>query len=163
MLYGTTLIVNAAPQDVFSAIHEYKLRRRPDQFFSLLFLERLVKMEFRVLTGHTLGLGAIFDWRFSALGVTLLAFQEQIVEWVPDKTVAYQAVSGWSMHFKVDLDGDNSETHVSVQLDISTGNPVVDRLFRPFFEWGLRQAVRNLIAKGLREIRLEDQVTASAS
>lgn len=39
MLYQAAFTVQADPEDVFAAMHEYKLRQHPSEFFSLLGLE----------------------------------------------------------------------------------------------------------------------------
>jgi len=81
MRYTTKLLVKANPQEVFEALHQYKRDRKPNEFFSWLFLGTIVKMNFHVLTENVVGLGAIDDWKFKLFGYPIFAFQEKIVEW----------------------------------------------------------------------------------
>lgn len=152
MLYQATFTVQTAPEDVFAATHEYKLRQRPAEFFSFLSLEKLVKMEFRVLTPHALGLGATYDWTFRVLGTPILVFQEKIIDWVDGRTTSYRAVSGWNMTFRIDVEAEDGGSRVTEQIDISTGIPFTDRLFRGFIEWGLKRVGKKLVERGLKAI-----------
>src|SRR5574341_1138471 len=154
MQYSATFLVKAKPGDVFAAIHEYKVRRQPDDFFAWRFLRALINTDFQVLTVHTLGLGAIYDWKFRILGLPVFAFQEKVVEWVEGRTVAYGAISGWEMFFRVDVEPHNGSTRVTELIDFSTGSRLFDRLCRPFFEWGLRKVGQGLVRRGLK-VRLE--------
>lgn len=104
-------------------------------------------MDFRVVTGHTLGVGAMYDWKIWVLGVPILKFEEQVVEWQAAQSVAYQAISGWKMYFRVDLDPLNENTLVTVTIDFSLGWLVLDTLFRPFIEWGLNRVCRQGLHK----------------
>lgn len=88
-------------------------------FPARFFPARLARWRFRVLTQHTLGPGAIYDWKIWLLGIPILAFQEQVVEWQPGRRVAYQAISGWEMSFQIDLEPHGQDTSVIVDLDIS--------------------------------------------
>lgn len=152
MLYQTTFTINAEPKDVFAAIHEYKLRQRPREFFSFLGLEKLVTMEFHVLTPHAIGPGATYDWTFRLLGVPVLAFQERIVDWIEGKTAAYRAISGWDMYFRVDVMAEAGGTRVVEQIDISVGTELIGRMLQGFIEWGLRRVGQRLIEGGLKAI-----------
>lgn len=152
MKYETTFLIKARPNDVFMAIHEYKLKRTPNEFFSWLFMGTLVKMDFRVLTRHPLGMGAIYDWKFKVLGIPFLAFQEKVVEWVEGRTVAYRAIAGWDMFFRLDVEPEEDSTRVRETINFSTGSAFFDQLLRPFIEWGLHEVGRVLVARGLDEV-----------
>lgn len=81
----------ASPEDVFAAFHNYKIHRDPANFFP----SKLVRWRFQVLSENALGIGATYDWKIWLLGVPVLAFQEKVVEWQEDKSVAYRAIQGW--------------------------------------------------------------------
>jgi polyketide cyclase/dehydrase/lipid transport protein len=151
MRYTTELLVNAQPQEVFDALHQYKRERNPNAFFSWLFLGTIVKMDFRVLTENVVGLGATYDWKFRLFGYPIFAFQEQIVEWEEGKTVSYQAISGWNMLFRVHVEPHHGQTLATIQIDFSLGMKVLNRLFRFFIEWGLHKVSKRSIDRGLRK------------
>ena len=153
MKYTTMLLVNAQPQEVFDALHQYKRERDPNTFFSWLFLGTIVKMDFRVLTEHVVGLGATYDWTFRLFGHPIFAFRERIVEWEEGKTVTYQAISGWNMLFRVQVEPHQDQTLATIQIDFSLGAKVLDRVFRFFIEWGLRRVSKHAIERGLRKSR----------
>lgn len=143
MRYTTQLEAQAGPEEIFDAFHRYKTSEDPSRFFP----SRLSRMDFHVVTKHTLGVGAIYDWRIWALGIPVLKFREQVVEWEAAKAVAYKAISGWEMYFRVDLKPKMESTLVTVAIDFSLGVLFLDRLFRPFIEWGLNRVCR----RGLRK------------
>ncbi len=150
MKYQTQFLAWATPDAVFDATHQYKLERNPGRFFP----SRLVGWRFRVLTNQTLGPGAIYDWKIWLLKIPILAFQEQVTVWQPGRRVAYQAKSGWEMSFQIDLEPRGEDTLVAVSLDISLGHPLVDRLCRPFVEWGLEIVCRRgLNREGIQTTR----------
>lgn len=149
MNYQTELLVDAEPKDVFASLHQYKLTRRPDDYFFGPLVRRLARMEFEVLTPHTLGLGATYKWKIRLLGFTVLQFQEQIVEWIEGKCVAYRALTGWDMTFRSDLEPMDGATLARVKIDFTFGSPFLDRMLRPAVQTGLRIVCKGLIRRGI--------------
>ncbi len=143
MKFETEIIAEARPEDVFAAFHQYKVSRNPSRFFP----SKLVKWHFDVLTDHTLGSGAIYEWKIWLLRIPVLHFKERVVEWQEGKSVAYEAISGWKMHFRVDLEPEGEYTLVKVSIDFSLGVQLLDRLLRPFIEWGLGRVCRSGLGK----------------
>lgn len=144
----TTFKAHSQPETVFAAFHQYKIKRRPGSFFH----SRLVKWRFHVLTDHTLGLGAVYDWKIWLFGIPILAFKEQVVEWREGECVAYRAIWGWEMDFRIDLQPDGEATRVTVDTDLALPGPeFLNRLLRPAYEWGLRSVCRRGLHKeGIR-------------
>ncbi|MFQ5419486.1 MAG: hypothetical protein ACE5FD_00860 [Anaerolineae bacterium] len=135
----TEFIADAAAPELFDTFHHYKISRNPAQFFPA----KLVKWEFRVLTEHTLGIGAQYDWKIWLLGIPVLAFQEQVVAWEAGKRVAYRAISGWQMDFCIDLEPAGTGTQIKVVTDLSLpGFPALNRLLRPLYNRGLALVCR---------------------
>ncbi len=144
MKLSTTFNAIASPETVFTALHHYKINRDPASFFP----SRLVKWRFQVLSENTLGVGATYDWKIWLLGIPMLAFQEQVVEWQEGKSVAYRAIQGWEMDFRVDLVPVGEGTRVDVNTDLSLPGPeFLNRLLRPAYEWGFQMVCR----RGLRK------------
>lgn len=134
----------ARPEMVFEALHQYKIHRDPASFFP----SKLVKWRFRVLSENTLGMGATYDWKIWLLGIPVLAFQEQAVEWQAGKSVAYRAIQGWEMDFRVDLQPDGKGTQVKVDTDLTLPGPAfTHRLLRPVYEWGLQKVCMDGLKK----------------
>lgn len=147
MNFKTEFISEAEPQAVFAALHQYKVSQNPARFFP----SRLVRWHFEVLTSHTLGQGATYEWKIWLLGFPVLAFTEQVVAWQDGRLVVYEAISGWDMRFRVDLAPDEGGTLVKVAIDFSLGVRFLDWLLRPFIEWGLGRVVRSGLGKeGIR-------------
>lgn len=143
MKYGITMKVDAPPKQVFAATHHYKKTRRPSE---LIGDSKLVKTDFRVLTRNTLGLGAVYSWKFSIFGVRILEFKERIVEWQEDRLVAYQAISGWKMLFRLELIPTREGTFLKIEIHLSpTGISFLDLLLRPVVQWGLTNSVKRLV------------------
>jgi len=90
MNYATEFWAFAGREDVFSAFHQYKISGDPQRFFP----SRLVRWNFWVLTDNAIGIGATYDWRIELLGIPILDFREQVVEWRDGERVTYRAVSG---------------------------------------------------------------------
>lgn len=151
MRYTTKLLVNARPQEVFDALHQYKRERDPNTFFSWFFLGTIVKMDFHVLTENVVGEGATYDWTFRLFGHPIFAFQEQIVEWQEGKSVSYQAISGWNMLFRVQVEPHHDQTLATIQIDFSLGAKLLDLVFRFFIEWCLYRVSKRSIERGLRK------------
>ncbi|MBE0448285.1 MAG: hypothetical protein IBX64_09355, partial [Actinobacteria bacterium] len=149
MRYKTEFIFNARPEEIFDAIHRYKVERNPNKYFLGNFTKLFIDMDFKVLTTETLGLGATYGWNIKVFGIPTLKFTERIVEWQKGRTVAYEAVSGWKMFFRIDLESVGEATLVKVQLDYSTGSRFFDRLPRLLVVSGLKRASQNLIKRGL--------------
>ncbi len=143
MNYVTELKALAGPEEVFSTLYQYKIVGDPRRFFP----SKLVKWNFQVLTDNPIGLGATYDWRIFLLRIPVLAFTEQVVEWQDGRSVAYQAISGWTMYFRVCLEPDGESTRVKVEIDFSVGNLLIDRMLRPFVEWGLEKVCRHGLTK----------------
>ncbi len=153
MLYQTEFDVNADPGEVFDALHQYKRERNPNRFFLSPFLQKVVDMRFQVLTPHAVGLGATYSWKVLVLGVTLLQFEEQVVAWEPVSLATYQAVRGWEMSFRTILVKLRASTRVRVELEMSFGNGLLDRLMRPLVKFGLGRVCQALIGRGIRRRR----------
>jgi hypothetical protein len=147
MKLTTTFIALEKPEIVFSAFHQYKRRKNPASFFPSLF----VKWQFRVLSENTLGIGATYDWKIRLLGFPMLVFQEKVVEWQEGESVAYRAIQGWEMDFRVDLQPDGEGTLVSVYTDLALPGPAfIHSLLRPAYEWGLQKVcMRGLRKEGI--------------
>jgi hypothetical protein len=65
--------------------------------------------------------------------------------------VAYKAISGWKMYFRVNLEPAADCTLVAVTIEFSLGSKVLDRLLRLLVEWGLGRVCRNGLQKeGIR-------------
>ena len=107
----------------------------------------MVKWRFEVLSDHVLGLDAVYDWKIWLLGIPVLDFKEKVVEWEAGKGVAYRAISGWEMCFRIVLNADDGSTRVRICIDLSLGNRLLEKSLRPFIEWGLDKACR----RGLRK------------
>jgi hypothetical protein len=153
MLYQTEFEVKADPGEVFDALHQYKRERNPNQFFLSPFLQRVVNMQFQVLTPHAVRLGAIYSWKVLVLGVALLQFEEEVVAWEPASLAAYKAMRGWEMSFRTILVKLRASTRARVELEMSIGNGLFDRLLRPLVEFGLRRVCEALIRRGIRRRR----------
>lgn len=144
MKLSTSFLTDAAAVEVFDALHRYKISRDPKRFFP----SRLVQWHFRVLTDHALGLGAVYDWKIWLLGIPVLAFQEQVVEWEEGKCVAYRAISGWEMDFHIDLKADGESTRVEVDTDLALPGPdFIHSLLRPAYELGLKRVCQSGLRK----------------
>jgi len=140
----TTFTAQEKPESVFSAFHQYKLRRNPASFF----LSLIAKWQFQMLSENALGIGPTYDWKIWLLGFPLLAFQEKVVKWREGKSVAYQAVEGWEMDFRVDLQPEGEVTRVTVDTDLALpGSDFLNNLLRPLYEQGLRMVCRNGLSK----------------
>lgn len=61
----------------------------------------------------------------------------------------HRAVSAWKMVFRTELEPANGWTTVHTWIELSTGFPLLDRLAKPFFEWGLRREAAAMLARGL--------------
>lgn len=145
MRYMIEARVNADPNAVFAAIHQYKVSRRPGDLFGDALPPKIVKIDFAVLSDNTLGPGAVYDWEFRLLGLPILKFQEQVVEWIEGKSVAYQAITGWEMTFRTRLEPVSGGTHVKAEIDFSPfGIAFLDWLFTPIVKWGLRRVYKRL-------------------
>lgn len=143
MKLTTTFIALEKPEIIFSAFHQYKLRRNPASFFPSLF----VKWHFQVLSENTLGIGATYDWKIWLLGFPVLAFQEKVVEWKEGEAVAYRAIQGWEMDFRVDLQPEGEGSRVTIDTDLALPGPdFLNDVLRPVYEQGLQKVCR----KGLR-------------
>lgn len=139
MKLTTTFIALEKPEIVFSAFHQYKLRLNPASFFPSLF----VKWQFRVLSENTLGIGATYDWKIWVLGFPVLAFQEKVVEWKEGEAVAYRAIQGWEMEFRVDLQPESEGTRVTIDTDLVLPGPdFLNNVLRPVYEQGLQMVCR---------------------
>lgn len=147
MKLKTTFTALENPGIVFSAFHQYKLKRNPAGFFPSLF----VKFQFRVLSENTLGIGATYDWKIWLLGFPVLAFQEKVVEWQEGESVTYHAIQGWEMDFRINLRPDSEGTQVKVGTDLALPGPAfTHRLLRPAYEWGLQKVcMRGLKKEGI--------------
>lgn len=129
----------ASPETVFASFHQYKIKRDPGSFFP----SKLVKWQFRVLSENTLGLGATYDWKIWLLGIPVLTFQEQVVEWQAGECVAYRAIQGWEMDFRIDLQPAGNATRVDVEADLALPGPdFIHSLLRPVYERGLQSVCR---------------------
>ena len=134
----------ANPETVFAALHQYKINRDPASFFP----SKLVKWRFQVLSENTLGVGATYAWKIWLLGSPVLAFQEQVVAWQAGKSVAYRAIQGWEMDFRVDLVPAEGGTQVDVHTDLCLPGPeFLNRLLLPVYEWGLQKVCRKGLGK----------------
>lgn len=149
MRYATQFLIQAAPTKVFAALHRYKIARRPNDFFMGKVLGRIANMGFEVITDHTLGLGATYAWDIRLLGIPVLQFQEQVVEWQEGKCVAYQAVKGWKMFFRAELEPQNDGTRAKFEIVFSFGITMIDLILRPIVEMMLRTVCRGLVKRGL--------------
>lgn len=148
MRLSTSFKANASPETVFAAFHQYKIKRDPASFFP----SKLVKWRFRVLSKNSLGVGATYDWKIWLLGVPMLAFQESVVEWQEGRSVAYRAIQGWQMDFRIELEPDGEKTRVGVNSDLSLPGPeFLNRMLRPVYEWGLQIVCR----KGLGKMKIQ--------
>lgn len=144
MKLRTTFVALDKPEIVFSAFHQYKLRRNPASFFPSPF----IKWQFRVVSENTLGIGATYAWRIWLLGFPVLAFQEKVVEWQEGESVAYRAIQGWKMDFRVNLQPDGDGTQVKVDTDLALPGPAfTHRLLRPAYEWGLQKVCMHGLKK----------------
>ena len=156
MRYTTEFKVKAPQNKVFAALHQYKINRRPSDLFGDVLPPGIVKIDFSVLTENTLGLGAVYDWKFRILGIPILRFQEKIIEWTEGKSVSYQAISGWKMFFRTELEHRPEGTLIKTQIDFSLfGIAIFDRLFAPIVRWGLSRVYKRL-EKTLESIALLD-------
>ncbi|MFQ6089603.1 MAG: hypothetical protein ACE5K0_11990 [Candidatus Methanofastidiosia archaeon] len=145
MRYETEFKVNAKPKEVFTTLHRYKINRRPSELFGGVLPPWLVKIDFQVLTDHTLGLGAVYYWKFKILGISILRFKEKVIEWKEGKSVAYQAISGWEMLFQIELERLTMGTLIKTQIDFSPiGFKFFDWLFSPIVKWGLNRVYKRL-------------------
>jgi hypothetical protein len=145
MIYKVESKIKAEPKEVFDALHQYKKERKPGQLFNSVLPPWLVKINFRVLTDNVVGLGATYDWEFKIFGITILKFKEKIIEWEEPKVVAYQAVFGWEMFFKTELEPVNGYTIIKTQIDFSPFRfAFLDWLFTPVVEWGLKKVNKQL-------------------
>ncbi len=105
----------------------------------------IVSIDFKVLTEHALGLGAAYAWRFWVLGIPVLKFQEQVVEWTEGKSVSYQATSGWKMSFRTELTPATEDTALKTEITFSLfGIGLLDELFGPIVRWRLGRVYKRL-------------------
>jgi len=149
--YETTFKIGRNSEEVSAALHQYKINRRPADLFGSVLPSWLVKMDFQVLTNNTLGLGAIYDWKFRVLGVPVLKFKEEVIEWQEGKSVAYQAISGWRMFFRTELEPVSEGTLIKTEIDFSPLRfAFADRLFGPIVKWGLNKVYKRM-KKSLEE------------
>lgn len=149
MHYATRFLVPAEPAEVFAAIHRYKHERNPGAYFLGPLFSRVVHMGFQVVSPNAVGLGATYDWRITLFGLSVLQFREQVVEWVPARAVGYQAVRGWNMTFRTELEPAGEGTLVCISIDCSTGFALLDRIAKPVVEIGLRLVSGGMIRRGL--------------
>jgi len=147
MKYATEIIMKVSPANVFAALHQYKVNRKPSSLFGAVLPAGIVKIDFKVLTDNTLGLGAIYEWKFRFLGITVLKFREKIIEWTEGISVSYQAISGWKMFFRTELEPITEGTCLKTQIEFSPfGNTILDQMFAPVVRWGLNK-VNNRLKK----------------
>jgi len=145
MRYKTEFKIKANLKEVFAALHQYKIDRRPGELFGTVLPSWLVKIDFRVLTSNTLGLGAVYNWKFKILGIPILKFKEKVVEWKEGKSVAYQAISGWKMFFRTELEPSTEGTLIKTEIDFSPmGFVIFDWLFSPVVKWGLNKVYKRM-------------------
>lgn len=149
MKLTTTFSALASPDTIFDAFHQYKIHRDPGSFFP----SKLVKWRFQVLSKNTLGVGATYSWKIWLLGIPVLAFQEQVVEWQEGESVAYRAIQGWEMDFRIQLRPTDGGTQVCVSTDLFILGPAfLNRLLRPAYEWGLKRVCqRGLQNEGINK------------
>lgn len=134
---------------MFAAIHRYKCERNPGAYFLGPLFSHVVHMGFQVVSPNAVGLGATYDWRITLLGLSILQFREQVVEWVPARAVGYRAESGWNMTFRTELEPAGGGTLVRSSIDCSTGFTLLDQIAKPVVEIGLRLVSRGMIRRGL--------------
>jgi len=77
-------------ESTFAELHHCKEHRQAGEFFPL----GIVRIDFRVLTDHTVGLGVTYDWRFKLFGLFVFHFQERVEEWQEARLVAYRSLAG---------------------------------------------------------------------
>lgn len=144
-MYKTEFKIKGTAEEVFNALHQYKKNRQPIDLFGTVLPSWLVKINFRVLSDNTLGLGAIYDWEFKIFGITILKFQEKIVEWEEQKLVAYESISRWKMSFRTELTPIHDFILLKTQINFSPFHFVLfDWLFTPVVKWGLNKVNKKL-------------------
>jgi hypothetical protein len=104
------------------------------------------------MTENVLGLGARYDWKIWLLGIPLLAFQEQVIEWQAGRSVAYRAISGWEMNFRINLAPEGENTHITVETSFSLpGINSLNEQLLPAYNWGLKKVcMRGLNKEGIK-------------
>jgi len=148
--FRSELTFDADKTRVFNALHHYKHDRDPNAFFLGPWLLTFVDMQFEILTENPVGLGATYAWAISVLGREILRFHEQIIEWKQDELVVYRAVSGWDMEFRTEVLERDAGSLLIVEINITFGHPLLDRILRPFVQFGLGKVCQKLVERGLR-------------
>lgn len=140
MRYVTQITIAAPAADIFAELHRYKVRHDAGQFFRLPF----VRIDFRVLSDHVLGVGATYGWVFRIFGVAVCSFTEQIVEWAENRVVAYKAIAGWQMLMRTQLIDEPDGTRVKTEFEYGLRPRFLEMLLYPVIAWGLRRVYRQM-------------------